>query len=192
MSCSDYVQFSQNSINVFSCSYPGCSKIFTTKFSLQRHRFIHTGDKPFPCHYCGKKFRFSQNLKEHTYIHTNELPYVCGVNGCLEAFRHQSKLSLHRRMHPGYQPRKYHYLCSDLNEYINNSMEEKNFIGQNANSKNNLNLLDKGGEITRFDDSYKENGELDYDFLNYLLDIIEGKEMTWRPTLPYPRENEVK
>ena len=87
----------------FYCDYPGCHKSFTTKFSLQRHKIIHTGVKKFQCPHCGCRFRLPCDLKEHVYTHTKELPYICGVNDCKKAFRHPSDLSIHRRKHPEYK-----------------------------------------------------------------------------------------
>ena len=58
-----------------------CDKKFTTKFSLNRHQYIHSQVKKYSCRYCPKKFALKQYLKEHECIHTNSRPYVCGVNG---------------------------------------------------------------------------------------------------------------
>ena len=93
---------------VYQCET--CDTIFTTKFSLTRHRLVHSKEKKYACRFCDKKFALNQYRKEHECIHTNEKPYVCGVNGCTERFRQRGKLSLHRRRHEGYQIKKYHSL----------------------------------------------------------------------------------
>lgn len=90
---------------IFACQK--CDKKFTTKFSLNRHQFIHSQVKRFTCKFCPKKFALKQYLKEHECIHTNSRPYVCGVNGCQMRFRQRGKLSLHRRKHKGYKMKEY-------------------------------------------------------------------------------------
>lgn len=92
-------------VEIFNCEK--CDKKFTTKFSLNRHQFIHSNVKRFQCRFCPKKFALKQYLKEHECIHTNDRPYVCGVNGCNQRFRQRGKLSLHRRKHRGYKMKEY-------------------------------------------------------------------------------------
>lgn len=96
---------------VFICEK--CDKMFTTKFSLNRHQFIHSNVKKYVCKYCPKKFALKQYLKEHECIHTNDKPYVCGVNGCQQKFRQRGKLSLHRRKHKGYKMKEYTLVKKD-------------------------------------------------------------------------------
>lgn len=85
--------------SIFVCNFLGCQKHFKTKFSMNRHKVVHTKDKKFECEYCGKRFALYQYLKEHIYIHTNDKPYVCGIGGCKKCFRQTGKLSLHRKSH---------------------------------------------------------------------------------------------
>lgn len=103
---------------LFECDK--CDKKFTTKFSLNRHLFIHTNEKKFKCRFCTKSFALYQYLREHECIHTNEKPYVCGVNGCEERFRQRGKLSLHRRKHRGYKMKEYNLAkkCEDGTDFV--------------------------------------------------------------------------
>lgn len=94
---------------LFVCGYPDCGRSFKTKFSCNRHFLTHTKERQHACEFCGKKFTLAQHLKEHLYRHSRLKPYVCGVVGCQESFRHASELSLHRRTHPEYKLRVYHY-----------------------------------------------------------------------------------
>lgn len=43
-----------------------CGNCFTQQSHMQRHRRIHTGEKPFCCEACGEKFSRSDKLKLHT------------------------------------------------------------------------------------------------------------------------------
>ena len=47
----------------YECSH--CKKKFPTPSKLQRHQFIHTGERPFSCIICNKGFTQRNNLKKH-------------------------------------------------------------------------------------------------------------------------------
>ena len=52
------------------CSY--CGKRFPTPSKLQRHSFIHTGEKPFSCPHCPKSYTQLAHLKNHMASHVKE------------------------------------------------------------------------------------------------------------------------
>lgn len=55
-----------------------CGMRFGLLENLNRHRMIHTDQRPFPCTYCTKRFRLAQHLKEHIRIHTGKIrTFVC-------------------------------------------------------------------------------------------------------------------
>lgn len=85
---------------MFVCPYKACGKIYSTKYSLQRHCLIrHKKSKRFTCKVCKKILSSNQNLKEHAYTHTDEKPLICPYNNCGLVFRQSSQLSAHKKFH---------------------------------------------------------------------------------------------
>ncbi|KAJ8348488.1 hypothetical protein SKAU_G00270770 [Synaphobranchus kaupii] len=54
---------------------PDCGRSFTQVSSLQEHRNIHTGEKPFRCQQCGKAFHHRRTLNKHSRVHSGERPF---------------------------------------------------------------------------------------------------------------------
>ncbi|XP_075008906.1 zinc finger protein 148 isoform X6 [Calonectris borealis] len=48
-----------------------CNAAFRTNYHLQRHVFIHTGEKPFQCSQCDMRFIQKYLLQRHEKIHTD-------------------------------------------------------------------------------------------------------------------------
>ncbi len=194
---------------LYVCNYPGCGRTFRTKFSCKRHSYTHTNEKQHVCKYCNRKFTLQQHLKEHMYRHTKNKPYVCGVAGCRKTFRHASELSLHRRTHPEYKLRKYHFTNQSREQKQEHPAATKTGtqspeimalqpavkvspaqgpIHDLFSSRLASSTTESHTEINFFHEaeSKEELGELDTSFLEYLLAITSAKAPVSRPVLPLP------
>ena len=63
---------------IFSCTFPGCTKQFNKPTNLKSHARIHNTERSFVCTDCGSAFRRSHDLKRHQRsLHTDVKPFGC-------------------------------------------------------------------------------------------------------------------
>lgn len=58
-----------------------------------------SGEKPYKCEHCLKAFAQNGDLNKHKRLHVGENTYKCTEGGCSEAFRLQSELRNHMKIH---------------------------------------------------------------------------------------------
>jgi zinc finger homeobox protein 1/2 len=76
---------------MYSCDQ--CDKMFSKQSSLARHKYEHSGQRPFNCEDCGKAFKHKHHLTEHRRLHSGEKPFEC--RKCGKRFSHSGSFSQH-------------------------------------------------------------------------------------------------
>uniref|UniRef100_A0A0N5AVX0 Zinc finger E-box-binding homeobox protein zag-1 n=1 Tax=Syphacia muris TaxID=451379 RepID=A0A0N5AVX0_9BILA len=70
-----------------------CEKTFGKQSSLARHKYEHSGQRPYKCDVCDKAFKHKHHLTEHKRLHSGEKPFQC--DKCLKRFSHSGSYSQH-------------------------------------------------------------------------------------------------
>ncbi|EYC46299.1 hypothetical protein Y032_0402g811 [Ancylostoma ceylanicum] len=70
-----------------------CDKMFGKQSSLARHKYEHSGQRPYKCDVCDKAFKHKHHLTEHKRLHSGEKPFQC--DKCLKRFSHSGSYSQH-------------------------------------------------------------------------------------------------
>ncbi|CAJ0928518.1 unnamed protein product, partial [Mesorhabditis belari] len=76
---------------LFSCDR--CDKVFGKQSSLNRHKYEHSGQRPYKCDTCEKAFKHKHHLTEHKRLHSGEKPFECAK--CHKRFSHSGSYSQH-------------------------------------------------------------------------------------------------
>ncbi|KAG8431463.1 hypothetical protein GDO86_018645 [Hymenochirus boettgeri] len=109
-----------------------CNAAFRTNYHLQRHVFIHTGEKPFQCSQCEMRFIQKYLLQRHEKIHTGEKPFNC--DECGMRFIQKYHMERHKRTHSGEKP----YQCEYCLQYFSRTdrvLKHKRMCHENRERK---------------------------------------------------------
>ncbi|XP_077435742.1 zinc finger protein 148 isoform X2 [Vanacampus margaritifer] len=124
-----------------------CNAAFRTNYHLQRHVFIHTGEKPFQCSQCDMRFIQKYLLQRHEKIHTGEKPFRC--DECGMKFIQKYHMERHKRTHSGEKP----YQCDYCHQYFSRTdrvLKHRRMCHENRERKSNK-AASKSGSLHEAD-----------------------------------------
>lgn len=76
-----------------------CSKVYDTKYLINRHLITHGNNRPFACEQCGKSFSQKCDLNRHMNVHNEARQHSCSV--CGKLFKRSDYLAKHERQYCG-------------------------------------------------------------------------------------------
>ncbi|XP_031415865.1 zinc finger protein 184-like isoform X2 [Clupea harengus] len=79
-----------------------CDKSFPSVRGLNRHAQVHSAGRPHQCAQCGKTYVYQFNLTAHQLIHSSRKPHSCDV--CSKRFMTKPELASHSRVHTNEKP----------------------------------------------------------------------------------------
>lgn len=87
----------------FKCDYPGCTKAYQKKYTLNRHKKTHLSSSAYICRWCSKPFVDNSSLSRHERSHSGWKPFACPYKlTCGKRFTESNNLKQHiMRKHDG-------------------------------------------------------------------------------------------
>lgn len=94
------IEFPKPEKKQYVCEH--CNKIFSKQFSLNRHRLLHSGERPFRCDKCDRGFAQQNDLDRHSSIHSLDSNFECSQ--CFKRFKTKKNLNGHLKTHSEERP----------------------------------------------------------------------------------------
>ena len=157
--------------DMYACDQ--CDKMFSKQSSLARHKYEHSGIRPFVCDICKKAFKHKHHLAEHKRLHTGEKPFECGK--CGKRFSHSGSYSQHMNHRYKYcRPYKEEQQLNQLNQVSENDGEQKyndnEEVEQEKELENEQELEVAQDEENGFNNEWNSNNEEE------LEDVVDDEE----------------
>lgn len=152
----------------YKCLAEKCGKVFRFRSDMERHKIVHTKNRPFACKFpsCGKSFKRPDALKNHLQTHNEGFPYICSAPGCNLRFHKRSAL-------------QYHLLKHNDEKFIHgSSCCQKNFLTSKLLNQHK-NTTESQQKIAPSPENIKQEDVPSDDvgcFLNHFEDITPKKE----------------
>ena len=143
--------------DMYACDQ--CEKMFSKQSSLARHKYEHSGIRPFVCETCNKAFKHKHHLAEHKRLHTGEKPFECGK--CGKRFSHSGSYSQHMN-------HRYKY-CRPYKEQQMLQQQQENNLKHDGNQST---VNESAGEQCYTGSNYgvSEEDEIDEEKFNDITD----------------------
>jgi len=124
-----------------------CNFGFVQKSDLQRHMSVHNENADFPCQSCEKKFKSKKNLSLHLMTHSVDRPFKCEI--CGKDFKYRRLMKLHQIIHS--KRKKYNCDFCDKIFVTKPSLKAHVMMHINRKNKEGVRLSGVGGIVENFE-----------------------------------------
>ncbi len=153
----------QGDKDMYACDQ--CDKMFSKQSSLARHKYEHSGIRPFVCDTCNKAFKHKHHLAEHKRLHTGEKPFECGK--CGKRFSHSGSYSQHMN-------HRYKYCRPYKQELLEGCLKKEGSSAEGNSCLQNFN--DNDGNTNEYENF--DNSE------NFTEEVADGQQEEQGSTVP--------
>lgn len=113
----------QKPANKYQCEV--CGKSFNQSGNLNRHKVVHTRERPFSCDVCGKGFSQKSHVRTHQTVHSGVKAFQCHI--CQKRFSQLGHLNGHLDRH-----RRNTETMTQSDGYVEDKVEQTKSEGLNT------------------------------------------------------------